>query len=295
VADPFAGFLAGLGVYMFLGKFAASKEGKSLGKNDACKYKELWEAQLAGPGFEAALEGLYAAWTSANTDNAITGAKKFQVRAESLAGLFKDADDVGRLWVPILEQLARDHGAKNNYEFTDSRTGQTTPGCVFKPIATKKIGRALQKVHRSYFVDKKTGKMLKQPWRKLCDLCRASLVFRPEEFSNNSAAAIDAMTRCIHAIGQHPDLQVVNVKDDDKMRLRTSYKSSDGYRDIQFCVRLESQAAKDHGVHGHFAELQLHFGPIVDVKNGIKREGGRLVKGASGHANYVKSRNLRGS
>jgi len=258
---------------------------------DAEKYKNDWD-KLLEPEFEAALDDLGAAWASANRSNGTVRTKKLQVHAESLATLFDEADKLGELWTQLLEQLARDHCAKNNYEFS-TRDGTMTPATTFKKIGTKKIGRALQKVHRSYFMDTKTGTMMIDPWRKLCDLCRASLVFRPQEFGGSNAAAIRAMAGCIRAIEGHPDLEVIQ-QSDEKMRLRTSFESEAGYRDVQFCVRLKSAAAQAHGVDSHFAELQLHFGPIMDLKNGIKMEGGRFVKGPGGHANYVKARNLKG-
>ena len=130
--------------------------------------------------------------------------------------------------------------------------------------SVKGEARALQKVFRSY-----CGK-----WRRLCDLCRTSLVF-------DDIAKLEA---CLRGISADDEVQVVHAGD-DKMRLREGFDAaalSGGYRDIQLCVRLNTAEAHARGVHEHLAEVQLHFAPIFALKSG------------GGHKTYVKRRNLSG-
>ena len=134
----------------------------------------------------------------------------------------------------------------------------------FHGSEVKTEGRALQKVFRSYRGD----------WGRLCDLCRASLVFE----------TVADLCACLLAIGADAELEVVHAGD-DKMRFREDFdaaRKSGGYRDIQLCVRLNSAEARARGVHQHLAEVQLHLAPVIALKSD------------QGHANYVLRRNLNG-
>ena len=174
-------------------------------------------------------------------------APKRQEDASTLNTLFLHADDLNDLLGHRLFELARIHGGD------------------FSPAETKKTNRALQKVFRSYGGD----------WRKLCDLCRASIMFTD----------VDQMAACLRAIGDYPEIQVIKAAD-EKMRLRDDYdsKQSGGYRDVQLCVRLDNAHTRAKGLHTHLAEVQLHLKEMMDIK-----------KGGGGHKNYIRARNLKGS
>ena len=88
----------------------------------------------------------------------------------------------------------------------------------------------------------------------------------------------------MRAIGADAEVEVLYTGN-AKMRLRENFDAaalSDGYRDIQLCVRLITPEARARGVHEHLAEVQLHFAPII------------ALKGDGGHKNYVLRRNLSG-
>ena len=158
----------------------------------------------------------------------------------------KQADELNDLLAVKLYDICEAHGGE------------------FHASMVKGEARALQKVFRSYDGN----------WRKLCDLCRASLVFD----------SISKMEACLLAIGDDGDLDVVRAHE-SKMRLRESFNAAEesgGYRDIQLCVRLSSSEACARKVHKHLAEVQLHYAPIIDLKSD------------GGHGNYVLRRNLRG-
>ena len=90
---------------------------------------------------------------------------------------------------------------------------------------------------------------------------------------------------CLRTIGADSELEVLKVSD-DKMRLREGFdaaKLSGGYRDIQLCVRLNTESTRALGVHVHLCEVQLHFAPIIKLKSG------------GGHKTYVLRRNLSGN
>ena len=110
-------------------------------------------------------------------------------------------------------------------------------------------------------------------WRRLTDLCRASLVFE----------TVPQMAACLDAIGKDAELLMVPMGD-GKMRLRDDFDAAvetGGYRDVQLSVMLNTEASQARGVHRHMAEVQLHLAPIAALKS----EGG--------HKSYVTRRNLR--
>ena len=144
-------------------------------------------------------------------------------------------------------QLAAQHGGK------------------FHPCQVKTEARALQKVFRTYYGN----------WRKLCDLCRASIVFDD----------IESMTGCLRALAGDPEVEILRGSH-SKMRLREDFDAATltgGYRDIQLTVRLNSAESRNRQVHEHVAELQLHLAPLYNLKTG------------GGHQNYVMCRNLSGA
>jgi hypothetical protein len=233
-----------LGWYMFLGRRRAVFLAESVCKEDAKKYDELWDRLLREkPGFRESLCELWEEWK--RVQSKAVKVPKRQEGTMTMCGLFLQADEVNELLGAKLLELSRlVHG-----EFQGSQT--------------KKTDRALQKVFRSYAGD----------WRKLCDLCRASIKFDD----------VKQMADCLRAINEHPEIVVVKSHD-DKMRLREGYDAScsGGYRDIQLCVKLVNEHTKDRRLHTHLCELQLHLKDIAALKK------------SGGHSRYVKARNLKG-
>ena len=167
--------------------------------------------------------------------------------AESLFDLFCEADELNDLLQAKSYELAVEHRGN------------------FHPCQVKNEARALQKVFRTYGGH----------WQKLCDLCRASIVFDD----------IESMTGCLRAIAADPELETLRGSH-SKMRLRESFDAAaltGGYRDIQLTVRLNSAESRRRKVHEHVAELQLHLAPLYNLKTG------------GGHKNYVMCRNLSGA
>jgi len=245
-SDYFVPLLASIGFYMWLGKQRAEATATCLCDKDAQKYEDLWSGLLKEQRFVQALAKLRESWDYAQA-GAIS-APKSQQGVSSLCALFVQADELNDLLGAKLFELARMHGG------------------IFQSSQVKKTSRALQKVFRSYRGD----------WRKLCDLCRCSIVF----------ANVSAMAACLRAIGDDAELTLLKTAD-EKMRLREGYdarKLSGGYRDVQLCVRLGSAAARARGLQMHLAEVQLHLDSVLE----LKKQGG-------GHKNYVKARNMKGS
>ena len=122
----------------------------------------------------------------------------------------------------------------------------------------------MQKVFRTYGGD----------WRRLSDLCRASLLFR----------APAQMAACLDALAADDQLLLLRTGP-GKMRLREDFDASahtGGYRDVQLSVALNTRETRARGVHNHLAEVQLHLAPIAALKSD------------GGHKSYVTRRNLRG-
>ena len=233
-----------LGWYMFLGRRRAVYLAEKVGKEDAKKYDELWGRLLREKaGFRESLGELREEWKRVQS-NAIDEPKR-QEGTSTLCDLFLQADEINDLLSARLFELSK--GAHGEFQGSE----------------TKKTSRALQKVFRSYAGD----------WRKLCDLCRASIKFDD----------VRQMAACLRAIGEHPEIVVIKTHD-EKMRLREDYDAScsGGYRDIQLCVKLINGQTGDRRLNSHLCELQLHLKDIAALKK------------SGGHKNYVKARNLKG-
>jgi hypothetical protein len=238
--------IAGLGAFLWAGRAHALAEARRMAAEDAARYTRLWEQRLLpAVGFREALRSLEeGAWREVQ-DKALRLPKR-QLSAPSLHALLVQADELNDLLQAKLYDVCVAHGGEHH-------------ACGVKAEA-----RALQKVFRSYRGD----------WRRLGDLCRTSLVFD----------AIAPLEACLRAIGADAELQVLHVGD-AKMRLREGFDAaalSGGYRDIQLCVRLNTEEARARGVHEHLCEVQLHFAPIIALKSG------------GGHKTYVLRRNLGG-
>ena len=244
VTDPFPSTLISVGYFMWLGWSAGVEQANKLTEQDATQYTRLWQSYISQPGFQEALTNLWTSWQAVQAKAVVV--PKMQT-ASSLCRLFIQADQLNDLIGYILFALSNRFGGE------------------FYNCQTKKTNRALQKVFRSYQGD----------WRKLCDLCRCSIVF----YDTISLAAF------LQAVSQHPELVVVKASD-DKMRLRENFDAgiSGGYRDIQLSMKLINAQTRTMGIHDHIAEVQIHLDAIFRQK----RDGG-------GHHIYVKARNLSGS
>jgi hypothetical protein len=234
-----------IGAFLWLGRAHALTEARHLAAEDAVRYTRLWEQELLpSEGFREALLSLEGAWRAVQAGALLL--PKHQLSAPTLYTLFAQADELNDLLQAKLFDVCAAHGGKHH------------------ACGVKTEQRALQKVFRSY----------KGDWRRLGDLCRTSLVF-------DDIASLEA---CLRAIGTDAELQVVHASD-VKMRLREGFDAaalSGGYRDIQLCVRLDSDEARKRRVHEHLCEVQLHFAQIIALKSG------------GGHKNYVLRRNLGG-
>ena len=185
----------------------------------------------------------------------------------SLEELFLQADETNRLLQLYFSQIAdKLHGEKYKAELI--------------PAPVKGETRAIQKVQRSYGGD----------WRRLCDLCRTTLVFDD----------VRALARCIDLVSEDLRLQLLLVPDARRkkegegseaerlmgvQRMRDSFdadKLTAGYRDVQFSVQLVDDEAKRRNVQNHICEVQLHLRAIHKCKSG------------PGHKHYVMARNMRG-
>jgi hypothetical protein len=237
--------IASSGAFIWTGRSHAKARAQKLSADIAKDYTVLWEKLLAQDGFRDSLSSLNDAW-----DCVQGGAQGLKVKKQSAKTLYKllcEADQINDLLQAKLYDLCTVHGG-------------TLHG---SPVKTE--SRALQKVFRTYCGD----------WSKLCDLCRASIVF----------TSIADLEKYLRAMGDDSELEIVKAPDDTKMRLRENFdaaKYTGGYRDIQLCVRLTNVEARERCVAGHLCEVQLHFADIMQLKS----EGG--------HRNYIECRNLRG-
>jgi hypothetical protein len=141
-----ASALLGMGVFMWTGRSQALAVADRLGKQDEARYNKLWADLLQKTGFREATQKLFAAWRKVQ-DTALDMPKRQS--ATSLFALLRQADCLNDSLQRKLYDLCAKHGG------------------TLHPSDVKGEARAFQKIFRSYRGD----------WRKLCDLCRASIVF----------------------------------------------------------------------------------------------------------------------
>lgn len=124
---------------------------------------------------------------------------------------------------------------------------------------TKKADRAVQKIMRSYQGNP----------QRLCDLCRASVVF-PD---------IQSLLVALECIAADCDVQIVRLKN----RFASGYcaERSAGYRDLCLLLKVQTKEARQQNIDRHCCELQLQVEDFFTAKTG------------GGHQRYVKWRNLR--
>ena len=240
-----ASCLYGIGFFMWLRRRRARGIAELISGADAVRYAAAWDAVVAADN-----EGL--ALVQAAFERAMSGARtrsRQQVGAASLGELFHQAD--------LLNSPVQ---AKMHALFEALGVGE------HQPCDVKREGRALQKLHRSY-----DGAAA---WRRLCDLCRTSIVFdTPQQ-----------LVQGLDALASDPQVLLVRVGD-EKQRLRANYDAaalSGGYRDVQLAAVLDTPETRARGVHEHLFEVQLHLCQFAALKS----EGG--------HRAYVQCRNLRG-
>jgi len=115
---------------------------------------------------------------------------------------------------------------------------------AIKWAAIKGVGRACEKMLRVYHGDVS----------RLLDICRQSIVFND----------VPAMTTCVWAIAQDPDVEVLRIKN----RLDVSFDSakSAGYRDVSFNLRIATAETRELGIDLHVCELQLLLRGFYELK-----------------------------
>ena len=132
---------------------------------------------LAVPGFRDDLQALVAAWRRAQASAFPLDRRQ---QAATLDALYAEADALNDLLHAKLHAVCVAHGG------------------TFHRADVKDEARALQKVFRSYGGD----------WRRLTDLCRASLVFE----------TVPQAAACLDAIGKDSELLLVPTGDIVDMR-----------------------------------------------------------------------------
>ena len=218
---------------------------RRIGLADAARYNAEFKRLVTQASFCESLVALRGAWRRAMDVTAVDRPRQ-QLAATSFGALMAQADLLNDPLHTKLLALGATHGGEMHV-------------CDVKAEA-----RALQKLHRTYGGE----------WRRLNDLCRASLVF----------ATPQQMADCLDAMAADVELILARVPD-TKMRLRGDFdaaRETGGYRDVQLTVTLDTAETRSRGVHEHAAEVQLHLRAFAALKS----EGGHQV--------YVESRNLRG-
>lgn len=190
-------------------------------------------------------------WASANgQDDRSSGRTstlgKSKCSARTISDLYAQADALN----PVFQKKISEIAARVGVSFT------------YAPV--KSETRALSKTVRLYGDD----------WRKLDDLCRASLVF------DNLSELHD----CYLLLARDPELVLLQTSA-KKNRFQTLWNPAltSAYRDLQLSMQLrnaETEAVA--GLSSHRCELQLHLSSFF------------VLKTAGQHAAYVTMRNLKG-
>ena len=235
------GMLSG---FLLWRRFIALAHAGAIGTADAKKYTAQWSRLVAQPNFVAGLAKLQIAWDEAQA--AASPAVKSQKSVADIEALFRQADAANLLLQPMAKAWAMAVGGEHH------------------AAPVKGEERALQKVFRSYQGD----------WRRLCDLCRTTIVLDTP----------DEIAACLNHIAADPAVELL-VGHRTKCRVRESFdaeKLSGGYRDVQLSAKLRSVDAVSGHLSTHVVEIQLHLRAIYELKSG------------GGHKQYVSARNLRG-
>jgi hypothetical protein len=284
-----AAFMIGVGTLLWKRRELARARAADLGNEDAKSYDKLWNELLDGEYSETFRRDLYDLWcawaeaqqnaqeervssTSSSTAlatrprrvccrrSAHTGNEQTRTlqKAGDLCQLLSEADKLNDELHTKLESICTQfHGELHRAD-------------------VKTEARMLQKTFRTYGGH----------WKRLNDLCRASIEFE----------TVPDMAACLRAINADGDLKIVKSSD-DKMRMREDFDAMDGikktaetdgnrptcgYRDVQLTVLLQTDETKVRGADQHLAEVQLHLSRIF----ALATEGG--------HKNYVLRRNMTG-
>jgi len=129
-----------------------------------------------------------------------------------------------------------------------------------KWASLKSANRAVEKLVRVYGQDVS----------RLLDLCRQSIVFD----------CVRDLFDCLRLIEADPEILLLRIKN----RMDPAYNSqpTGGYRDVSLNLLIGSAFTSQFAVDAHVCEVQLILRPFAELKTN------------SGHARYVRFRNLRG-